>query len=241
MLDMGFSRGPGSHPRHDPCGTGGRLLFSATLPREITNMAKRYQRAAIRIAATAEGEQHGDIEYRAVTIAPHEVERAVVNVLRYFESPRRAGLLRDTRGGAPVNGNLLERGLPRLRCRVSLARPSVRTRFRRCATDMPASVSPPTLRRVALTCRISASSSRQKRRVTPRHCSTAAAEPDAPAAKGTCVCWSLIAGGAPRNACSPTPISRRPGPRRRLPTKSATRSERLLKEVAQATNPAKRI
>ena len=41
----------------------------------------------IRIAATAEGEQHGDIEYRAVTIAPHEVERAVVNVLRYFESP----------------------------------------------------------------------------------------------------------------------------------------------------------
>ena len=86
------------------------LLFSATLPREILGMAKRYQRAAVRIAATREGEQHGDIEYRAVTIAPHEVERAVVNILRYFESPGALVFCATREAVRRLHGNLLERG-----------------------------------------------------------------------------------------------------------------------------------
>ncbi|MBF9233643.1 DEAD/DEAH box helicase [Microvirga alba] len=61
------------------------LLFSATIPRNIATLARRYQRDAVRIDTLVENQPHGDIEYRAVRIAPNEVELAVVNVLRFFE------------------------------------------------------------------------------------------------------------------------------------------------------------
>ena len=63
------------------------LLFSATLPKDIITMAKRYQRDAWRIALSAGPQGHADIEYRVIRIAPTEVEHAVVNLLRFFESP----------------------------------------------------------------------------------------------------------------------------------------------------------
>jgi ATP-dependent RNA helicase DeaD len=62
------------------------LMFSATVPRSIANLAKRYQRNAVRVTTTAEREQHLDIEYRALTVAPNDRENAIVNVLRYFEA-----------------------------------------------------------------------------------------------------------------------------------------------------------
>jgi len=63
------------------------LLFSATMPRGIATLARRYQRDALRIeVAGAEG-GHADIEYRAMRIAPTEAEHAVVNVLRYYDTP----------------------------------------------------------------------------------------------------------------------------------------------------------
>ncbi|HEY1227638.1 MAG TPA: DEAD/DEAH box helicase, partial [Ramlibacter sp.] len=63
------------------------FLFSATIAREIAALAKRYQRDAHRIDTLRRDEAHGDIAYRAVRIAPTEIETAIVNVLRYFESP----------------------------------------------------------------------------------------------------------------------------------------------------------
>lgn len=63
------------------------LLFSATLPKLIIALAKRYQRDSFRIAVSAGEHGHADIEYRAVRVAPNEIEHAVVNLLRYFESP----------------------------------------------------------------------------------------------------------------------------------------------------------
>jgi ATP-dependent RNA helicase DeaD len=63
------------------------LLFSATLPRDIITMAKRYQRDAWRIALSAGPQGHADIDHRVVRIAPNEIEHAVVNLLRYFEAP----------------------------------------------------------------------------------------------------------------------------------------------------------
>jgi ATP-dependent RNA helicase DeaD len=63
------------------------LLFSATIAREIATLARRYQRDAVRIDTIRRDEPHGDIEYRAVRVAPNEIEHAVVNVLRYFEAP----------------------------------------------------------------------------------------------------------------------------------------------------------
>ncbi|MDI3306019.1 MAG: DEAD/DEAH box helicase [Acetobacteraceae bacterium] len=86
------------------------LLFSATVPREILGLAKRYQRDALRIAATEEGAQHADIEYRALLVAPHETEAAVVNALRFFDA-RSAMVFCKTRASvARLHGNLVERG-----------------------------------------------------------------------------------------------------------------------------------
>ncbi|MDI4663178.1 DEAD/DEAH box helicase [Xanthobacter autotrophicus] len=63
------------------------LLFSATLPRGITALAKRYQHEALRIeVASAEG-GHADIEYRAIRVVPKEIEHAVVNLLRFYDAP----------------------------------------------------------------------------------------------------------------------------------------------------------
>src|SRR5258705_3617810 len=61
------------------------LLFSATLPKPIVTLARRYQRDALRIAQSAQDEPHENIEYRAFRIAAHDTNHAVVNVLRYFE------------------------------------------------------------------------------------------------------------------------------------------------------------
>jgi ATP-dependent RNA helicase DeaD len=63
------------------------LLFSATIAREIAALAKRYQRNALRIDTTTRNEPHGDIEYRALRVAPNDIEHAIVNVLRFFEAP----------------------------------------------------------------------------------------------------------------------------------------------------------
>lgn len=63
------------------------LLFSATMPRGIMALAKRYQHDALRIeVASAEG-GHADIEYRAMRVVPTEVGHAVVNVLRFYDTP----------------------------------------------------------------------------------------------------------------------------------------------------------
>jgi ATP-dependent RNA helicase DeaD len=63
------------------------FLFSATIAREIATLARRYQRDAVRIDTIRRDEPHRDIEYRAVRVAPNEIEHAVVNVLRYFDAP----------------------------------------------------------------------------------------------------------------------------------------------------------
>jgi ATP-dependent RNA helicase DeaD len=62
------------------------LMFSATVSRSISNLAKQYQRDAVRISTAGEQKQHIDIEYRALVVAAHEKENAIVNVLRYFEA-----------------------------------------------------------------------------------------------------------------------------------------------------------
>lgn len=63
------------------------LLFSATVPRAIANLATRYQRDATRISTTSERTQHADIEYRAMAVSPRDGENAIINVLRYYEAP----------------------------------------------------------------------------------------------------------------------------------------------------------
>ncbi|MDI7864796.1 DEAD/DEAH box helicase [Rhizobiaceae bacterium n13] len=62
------------------------LMFSATVPRTIANLAKSYQRDAVRISTAAEQKQHVDIEYRAFVVTPSDRENAIINVLRYYDA-----------------------------------------------------------------------------------------------------------------------------------------------------------
>ncbi|WOS63174.1 DEAD/DEAH box helicase [Sinorhizobium fredii] len=62
------------------------LMFSATVPRSIATLAKNYQRDAVRIGVASEQKQHGDIEYRALLVAPSDRENAIINVLRYYDA-----------------------------------------------------------------------------------------------------------------------------------------------------------
>lgn len=62
------------------------LMFSATVPAGIANLAKRYQTKAVRVTTAGDQKQHLDIEYRALTVAPNDRENAVINVLRYYDA-----------------------------------------------------------------------------------------------------------------------------------------------------------
>jgi len=86
MLDMGFREDLEYILEQSPEDRR-TLLFSATIARDIVQMAKRYQRDAVRIDTVDRSIPHADIEYRAMRIVPNEIEKAVVNTLRLFEAP----------------------------------------------------------------------------------------------------------------------------------------------------------
>ncbi|GGD87516.1 DEAD/DEAH box helicase [Tsuneonella deserti] len=85
MLDMGFREDLEEILDATPDGRR-TLLFSATMPSAITNLARRYQDNALRISTVGDDRGHGDITYQAVTVSPAEIESAVVNLLRFYEA-----------------------------------------------------------------------------------------------------------------------------------------------------------
>ncbi|UPK40530.1 DEAD/DEAH box helicase [Bradyrhizobium sp. 186] len=86
------------------------LLFSATFPRGIVALAKQYQQQAFRIEVAGDEGGHADIEYRAIRVAPGDVEHAVVNVLRFFESPSALVFCNTRDAVRHLQAALLERG-----------------------------------------------------------------------------------------------------------------------------------
>ena len=85
MLDMGFREDLEEILDATPDGRR-TLLFSATMPRPIVALARRYQKGALRISTVGEDRGHGDISYQAMTVAPADIESAVVNLLRLHEA-----------------------------------------------------------------------------------------------------------------------------------------------------------
>ncbi|PRD43386.1 helicase [Phyllobacterium phragmitis] len=85
MLDLGFREdlefilGEAPEDRRT-------LLFSATVPKPIALLAKRFQRNALRITAANEKEQHVDIAYQAMVVQPRERENAIINTLLLFDA-----------------------------------------------------------------------------------------------------------------------------------------------------------
>ncbi|SHE57274.1 ATP-dependent RNA helicase DeaD [Loktanella atrilutea] len=63
------------------------LMFSATVPPMIVKLAKSYQKDAVRVATTTKEGQHADIDYRALSVAQHDADNAIINVLRYYDAP----------------------------------------------------------------------------------------------------------------------------------------------------------
>ncbi len=62
------------------------LMFSATVPAQIEQLARKFQKKAERIEVVSEGAQHDDIEYRTILVSPSERDGAVINSLLYFDA-----------------------------------------------------------------------------------------------------------------------------------------------------------
>ena len=110
MLNLGFREDMEFILKTTPA-TRRTLLFSATLPRGIVALAKQYQHQAFRVEVAGDEGGHADIDYRAIRIAAGDVEHAVVNVLRFFESPSAHWCYCNTRNAVRhLQATLLERG-----------------------------------------------------------------------------------------------------------------------------------
>jgi ATP-dependent RNA helicase DeaD len=109
MLDMGFREDLEEILDATPSERR-TLMFSATMPKPIVALAKRYQRDSLRISTVGEDRGHGDIAYQAVLVAPSDIEHAVINLLRLHEAET-AMLFCATRDNVRhLHASLLERG-----------------------------------------------------------------------------------------------------------------------------------
>src|SRR5688500_18855030 len=109
MLDMGFREELEEILDATPAERR-TLLFSATMPRPIVALAKRYQKDALRIETLGDDQGHGDIAYQAMAVSPTDIEHAVVNLLRLHEAET-AILFCATRDAVRrLHASLTERG-----------------------------------------------------------------------------------------------------------------------------------
>ncbi|MDA9519691.1 DEAD/DEAH box helicase [Bradyrhizobium sp. CCBAU 11434] len=109
MLNLGFREDMEFILKTTP-ETRRTLLFSATFPRGIVALAKQYQQQAFRIEVAGDEGGHADIEYRAIRVAAGDVEHAVVNVLRFYESPSALVFCNTRDAVRHLQAALLERG-----------------------------------------------------------------------------------------------------------------------------------
>ena len=86
------------------------LMFSATIPHDIVSLARKYQRDALRIDTVDRSQPHDDIEYRAITVAGHETDAALVNVLRWYEAPGALVFCATRDATRRLHQSLVERG-----------------------------------------------------------------------------------------------------------------------------------
>ena len=109
MLDMGFREDLEEILDATPP-TRRTLLFSATMPRPIVALAQRYQKDALRISTVGEERGHGDIAYQAMTVAPADIEHAVVNLLRLHEAESALLFCATRENVRRLHSSLVERG-----------------------------------------------------------------------------------------------------------------------------------
>jgi ATP-dependent RNA helicase DeaD len=86
------------------------LMFSATLPPAIEQLARKYTRGAKRIQVNPEAQAHADIEVRAHLVAPREREHAVVNTLRFYDGAAAIVFVATREAVTHLTQSLIERG-----------------------------------------------------------------------------------------------------------------------------------
>lgn len=109
MLDMGFREELEALLSAMPAERR-TLMFSATIAKDIAALARTFQKEALRIDTVVRDQPHADIEDRAIETAPDETEHAVVNVLRFYESPTALVFCATRDGVRHLQSSLLERG-----------------------------------------------------------------------------------------------------------------------------------
>jgi len=109
MLDMGFREELEEILDATPSGRR-TLLFSATMPRSIIALAKRYQKNALRIETLGDKEGHQDIAYQAMAVSPTDIEHAVVNLLRFHEAETAILFCATREAVRRLYASLVERG-----------------------------------------------------------------------------------------------------------------------------------
>ncbi|TCM77579.1 DEAD/DEAH box helicase [Rhodovulum steppense] len=88
------------------------LMFSATVSPAIADLAKAYQRDAVRVTTLSRGTQHTDIAYQVVQVAAADSDHAIINLLRFHDAPT-AIVFANTRAAvARLAARLANRGLP---------------------------------------------------------------------------------------------------------------------------------
>ncbi|QFT96133.1 ATP-dependent RNA helicase DbpA [Roseovarius sp. THAF8] len=111
MLDLGFREDLEFILEQTPQARQ-TLMFSATVPSAIAKLAQSYQRDAERISTVGAQAQHSDIAYRAMSVAAHDNENAVINVLRYYEAPNAIVFCNTRAMVARMTTRLSNRGFP---------------------------------------------------------------------------------------------------------------------------------
>ncbi len=138
MLDMGFRDDLetllGASPKERRT-----MLFSATVPSGIAQLARNYQRNAVRVQATDPEEAHSDITYRAHLVSYRERELGVVNILRAHEGVTALVFVATRDGVAHLHSNLVERGFNAVPLSGELSQ-SERTRALKSVRDGRANV-----------------------------------------------------------------------------------------------------
>lgn len=96
MLDMGFAEDLEYILDQTPQ-TRRTLMFSATVPRGIAKLAQTYQKEdAQRLKIGSTEAQHADIAYSALSVAPSDIEKAIINLL-CFHAAQTAIVFANTR------------------------------------------------------------------------------------------------------------------------------------------------
>ncbi|EXU83841.1 hypothetical protein AX23_02940 [Brucella melitensis 548] len=153
MLDMGFREdlefilGEAPEDRRT-------LMFSATVPKPIAQLAKRFQNNALRITVQSETSQHADIDYVAMPVPPHERDHAIINTLLYYDSQNSIIFCSTREAVKHMASRLSNRGFAVVALSGELSQAERNNALQAMRDGAPASVWRPTLPRAASTCPI---------------------------------------------------------------------------------------